>query len=542
MGDLIQLNELGEFPVLSTSVMPFTDSKALGSRILLPINGQSINKQYEKEKMCYMMDSFSKSTLYYDENAAQRQIKNYNPTYTFNEKTNPSPIFDYGLIIPKCAISLVRDYATLIDYLYPIESATGQPLPRPNPPTYTGLLVDISNAGQYDRISQVSDYSVIEDNLGNKRNCGVKLDAVSAQGALPFSVLQNGNLEIPTLITSPMPPRIEFNFFFENYDSFHCNPVLGIMRSKGDVHLPLRIKTWDEETNKYVTTDIDFPVTVYLSARFYSSIPAWRVTNSFIEDDAIKEVNCASGMVINQPFYYRATMYSFRDEWKCLFVYNGQGGVCIGQVEGKGNKLTKELYRATTQPRSQPIINFIMSVIALGEFYPLNYPYWLGGDAEFYPPAPLPRDGISIPKINVEFIYPNIETGDQYLISNDGRSYAFSSYGYGAYTVLFSESYSGNSELNKIIYFILRDGSGYYKVDLSEIIGDKKLSYGGYDNGFVLLGLTDSSDVINYIMVKVGIPRPKLSGKVEYNFNKIGISFIPCQTHCMGQGGILSKY
>lgn len=543
MSELIQLNELGEFPILSASEMSFTDSKNLGSRLLLPINAQQGEKQYEKTKECYMLDSFSKSTLYYDENAARRQIKNYNPVYTYNEKTNPSPIFDYGLIIPTCAISGTRDYSTLIDYLYPIESGSGDPLPRPNPPTYTGLLVDISNASQYDRVSQVADYSEIEDMAGNKRYCGVKLDAVSAGAALPFSELQNGSVEIPALITNPAPPRVDFQFFFADYDNFYCNPVLGIMRSKGVVYIPLRVRKWSVDENKYNTTDIDFPVTVYLSARFYSSIPSFSVTNSFIENDAIKEITYSSGAVVTQPFYYRATLHSFRDEWKALFIYSGQGGTCIGQVEGKGYKLVKQLFRSTSLPRVPTTREFILSVMALGEFYPLNFPYWLGGDAALYPPAPLPREGISIPKINAEFIYPNIETGDVYLIGNsDGRDYAFSSYGFGPYTVLFSQPYNGTSDLSKNIYFILRDGGGYYKVDISDIIGDKNLSYGGYDNGFVLLGLTDNTDVINYVMLQVDIPRPKLNGKVQYDFKKIGISFIPCQTHCMGQGGILSKY
>lgn len=106
-----------------------------------------------------------------------------------------------------------------------------------------------------------------------------------------------------------------------------------------------------------------------------------------------------------------------------------------------------------------------------------------------------------------------------------------------AYTVLGGVKSQGKD----LIIFALRDGAGFYTCDISEFIplGNEIINF-SYENGIIYIGHLDDTGAINYKLLIPDLPLARFE-KVTYEFKKLGISFIPCQTHCMAKGGIVSK-
>lgn len=97
---------------------------------------------------------------------------------------------------------------------------------------------------------------------------------------------------------------------------------------------------------------------------------------------------------------------------------------------------------------------------------------------------------------------------------------------------------------NKKAYFILRDGAGYYDLDLNNY--SDILDFFGYDGQQrqIYLGkLTDAQYLENeYKKLSIYIQGVKRKPQpIIFDFKKLNFSIFPCQTACMGKGGILSK-
>lgn len=136
----------------------------------------------------------------------------------------------------------------------------------------------------------------------------------------------------------------------------------------------------------------------------------------------------------------------------------------------------------------------------------------------------------------------NFDIEDYYLISSyplyvsDQSRYAM--FYYDAYGLLVDP-------INKIIYFILADGSGYYVMDLRGKV-DQIHFFGIINKNQIMIGSYNQPDpdtrfnsynIIDFELIRTDI-KPT---KILFDFNKLNISFIPCQTHCMAKGGIVSK-
>lgn len=106
----------------------------------------------------------------------------------------------------------------------------------------------------------------------------------------------------------------------------------------------------------------------------------------------------------------------------------------------------------------------------------------------------------------------------------------------GPYTVIAGAEIDNKQQL----IFALRDGTGCYTCDISEYLLNKQLNNFGYQNGIIYLGLIDENSEINYTVLIPDLPVARFE-KVTYEFKKLNISFIPCQTHCLAKGGIVSK-
>lgn len=106
-----------------------------------------------------------------------------------------------------------------------------------------------------------------------------------------------------------------------------------------------------------------------------------------------------------------------------------------------------------------------------------------------------------------------------------------------AYTVLGGIKSQGKH----LIIFALRDGKGFYTCDITKFIPvENELSNFCYENGIIYIGHINDTGEINYKILIPDLPLARFE-KVTYEFKKLGISFIPCQTHCMAKGGIVSK-
>lgn len=120
--------------------------------------------------------------------------------------------------------------------------------------------------------------------------------------------------------------------------------------------------------------------------------------------------------------------------------------------------------------------------------------------------------------------------------ARDGYYYTFNN---GLYTALIDI-------YNQHLYLILADGSSYYDTSLSEYLNGAILNYVHLDSNNFILGVIDPSkpvwNPLNYLKFNFELIQIKTKPRViTYDFNKIGITFIPCHTHCMGKGGITSK-
>lgn len=96
--------------------------------------------------------------------------------------------------------------------------------------------------------------------------------------------------------------------------------------------------------------------------------------------------------------------------------------------------------------------------------------------------------------------------------------------------------------VNKLIYYILRDGKRYFVIDLADF--NDRIDYFGFNelNQFIIgskqfNNLNIKYSFIDFKLVLTNFDLPKF----VYEYKKIKFSFIPCQTRFLGKGGIITK-
>lgn len=156
----------------------------------------------------------------------------------------------------------------------------------------------------------------------------------------------------------------------------------------------------------------------------------------------------------------------------------------------------------------------------------------LSGGTEFY------NNQFNIPDFNLTGIREGIFFHIKPITPapRDGYYYTFNK---GLYTALVDP-------FNKHLYLILADGSGFYDVSLEPYVNGPILNYINLNEDSFILGAIDPSkpvwNPLKYFKLDFNLIRFRIKPRViTYEFNKIGLTFIPCHTHCMGKGGIISK-
>lgn len=144
-----------------------------------------------------------------------------------------------------------------------------------------------------------------------------------------------------------------------------------------------------------------------------------------------------------------------------------------------------------------------------------------------------------IPAYNLDLVDKEkryeLKFNSQYKPDN-GFYYTFNS---GLYTALIDPK-------NSHVYFILADGGGYYDCNLSDSLQSPLFNFIKLDEENFIVGVMDKDvlpvEKIKYYLFNFDLIQFKIKpSKIIYDFNKIAVSFIPCHTHCMGKGGIISK-
>lgn len=189
-------------------------------------------------------------------------------------------------------------------------------------------------------------------------------------------------------------------------------------------------------------------------------------------------------------------------------------------------------------------------VMSQSENYPdfINYYDLLGlndGLAKILTLADTRLDSYGVKSVNGQLIIPRTNltglnsSGESFVI-DAGVTGQLNTYSFirGVYCYIVDP-------INKLIYITLRNGAGYYLFDLNEYTptGGSLAYFAVLDDSTIRVGYYIENDFniiyydINYELILIKINQQKIS----YDLKKINVSFLPCQTHCMGKGGIITK-
>ena len=296
----------------------------------------------------------------------------------------------------------------------------------------------------------------------------------------------------------------------------------------------IEVRTWNTETQVYDIEEVDYFCNLFYTTKIYFFSFDYLIKNNYFAENKLNQHLIRSGTdQVLARSYLSVIQAQGYGAFKGAFVFGG-GGVGV-VIEAQDSTILSELYIAV------PIyLNDVNNNIR--EFIKLNY--------ELYPMAfnIEKNELIEIPMQNVEALTVFPEDQDNpicYLL--DSENYTnFNYFGAtdGAYTVVAGGSqFSDNSGMIEEIIFILRNGKGWYNLKLIDVLDEQQsVDYFSYENGIIYIGtrgLTED-DPIKYFAIIPKLPYARLPA-ITYEFKKLGISFIPCQTHCMAKGGIVSK-
>lgn len=143
-------------------------------------------------------------------------------------------------------------------------------------------------------------------------------------------------------------------------------------------------------------------------------------------------------------------------------------------------------------------------------------------------------DKIRISGAQIDKATPVLNMNNYYINVNSESPLNLFSVTDGAYCALINP-------YSKKVYFILVGSEIYYELDLNPFYNDTIDFFGfSISESSIYVGTrVDLSDTNKYAKLKINLKfkYPKL----VFNTKKLNFSFIPCQTHCLGKGGIISK-
>lgn len=285
----------------------------------------------------------------------------------------------------------------------------------------------------------------------------------------------------------------------------------------------------------------DIAVDIFLTGKFFTLNPPLRITNNYFADDEVKENTVTIGnytTTLSSAYYavYKTDGYG----GAACFIASGGAGISA-LVQLQDNSVLDVLYYSLP-------LSLGGSKAAIDE--------WVANNCGLFPMSGgLDKTTLlEIPRRQLEAINPQDGPGqDDLFILDDSGAYAgFSSFiGYpeAAYYVAGAATFMDVENPDEII-FILRNGAGWYACEIGDAlkIADDEfdsVDYFAYRGGVMFVGsarYTEGGDPlpIKYRAIIPALPRGRLP-RVVLEYQAVGMSFIPCQTHCLGKGGIISK-
>lgn len=432
----------------------------------------------------------------------------------------------------------------LYPFLYPYADNSG----KQTEPLDVTLNTTIAPVGLIDDTG----FNTINDGLNNF-NVGYKLNFIQGNPP-PMNKLADGT-ETPARIipNSGTPQSVNMTFtqtikepifppepipeepylkFYE--DILFPIPNLGI--SCGAIYnysFQIEVSTWNENTLTYDVEIVDYSCSLFFTSKVYFLSYDYLIKNNYFSENKLNENLITSGST-NTPLArnYLSVIQSMGfGAFKGAFAFGGAGlGVVI---EAQDSTVLSELYFAIPIYASDVNNNIRKLIKDNYDLYPMAYD--------------IKKDLlINLPRMNMEAV-STLLADDELIYLDETENYSdFNYFGAndGAYTVIAGGmQYSDNSSMMDEIIFLLRNGKGWYNLKLNDLLTEQEtVDYFSYEYGIIYLGINgiNPDDPIKYLAVIPNLPFQRVP-LLTYDFKKLGISFIPCQTHCMAKGGIVSK-
>lgn len=410
-------------------------------------------------------------------------------------------------------------------------------------PIITTTLESLFNNGA-PFMSEDLEYVLITDRTGTLGpvQSGVKLEGIRLHTEKEYTVMQDGTQRSPRAVSIASVgsslvtynPESEITFFDAITDSAKTispglETGLGILSNVG---INVEVIKWDPVVG-YITTEKIIYCDLILSCRYaFDSFNHNLILNELNSDLEINSFQVGYDHT-NTESVISVVDYAAPGTLKACF-YFGNGG--LGVYYEIVDYVVKNFYWIGLGDLSN-------KDIATGVQFGI-FPYSEG--------VTQGADGIiSVTKQGLESIEP-LMTGDnqlRYILVDDtfedlAQVALFTDGPYGVVVGMDKEGVS-------YAVFILRNGAGYYTLKLDSIVPLKGwVEYGTYKDGILTIGYYPSIDdypdpiadppPLKYALITIE-PIPAPIQKIELDFRKFIISFIPCQTHCMAKGGIVSK-
>lgn len=474
---------------------------------------------------------------------------NFNPANSFNEVLNPKPNAYFPYICSATAdASSPYFYDGIMYKLYNgMDKGSGLVYLSNEPELTLNMSVPLLEDKTYNTM----------DKFGNIVNIAYKTQIAESNSPLPYSTLSDGSIVPATCLGASGASTIYFQFdepirkintmppFIPPfYDIIFPFPQLGVgVAGMYGITLNMRKDTWDAENSIYIREFIDINVNLYISAKFYFQGWDYLIKNNYFSQNKLIEKTATSGIInpnVLQEVYRYVVHTDGNGGFKMAILFGGMG-ICAYVTGQDGIIFDEQYYYYTGSVDIEEQLNYFAEQFNL-------YPMASGAEINNV------LEGIEMTTRSIEAIDPS-DTPENLEINliewdseQDGILQTFSnlfSMSDGAYTVVAGLGVASefNSFDDRNILFILRNRKGWYNLNLNEVINsDETINYFAYTNGIIYLGIEGEfpSYPIKYLAIVPKLPYARMP-QITYEFKKLGISFIPCQTHCMAKGGIVSK-
>ena len=388
------------------------------------------------------------------------------------------------------------------------------------------------------------DYVSITDRTGTLGpvRSGVKLEGIVLHGEKEYTIMQDGTQRSPRAVSIA---SVGYSSVTYNHDSriIFSDAITGsekVIWSDSEtgigvlynVGINVEIIKWDPVVGYVITEKIIYCNLIFSCRYAFDAFNHNLLFNELNSDLVINSFRVGTEYT-NTESHISVIDYQEPGTLKACF-YFGYGG--LGVYYELLDYVVQKFYWIG-------IADVTLKNIQAGTDFGL-YPYSSGANQTI-------TGVLSVSKQGLESIEPLIsgENQKEYFLSDD----TFADL---AQVALFTDGPYGvvvGMDKDGISYavFILRNGAGYYTLKLDSIVPlNGWVEYGSYKDEVLTIGYYPSIDdypdpiadppLLKYALITIE-PIPVPVQKIELDFRKFIISFIPCQTHCMAKGGIVSK-